>query len=113
LKVVEAIHSNQELADMHFMYGLADGNAALAHCWYQERYPGQRCPDRETFVTVHRRLCEHGNFAPRVANRGRPRSTTPEVEEAILDVVNETPGIGTRRVSVQVDVAHSTVWRVL
>jgi hypothetical protein len=62
---------------------------------------------------MHRRLCEHGNSAPRVANRGRPRSTTPAVKEDILDVVNETPGISTRRVSTQVGGTHSAVWRVL
>jgi hypothetical protein len=78
---------------MHFMYGLADSNVVVAHHLYQERYPGRRCLDRKPVVSVHHRLCEHGNFAPRVANRGRPRSTTPEVEKDILDVVNGTPGI--------------------
>jgi hypothetical protein len=80
---------------MHFMYGLVDGNAVVACHLYQERYPGRRCPDRKTFVSIHRHLCKHGNFAPRFANRGRPRSMTPEVEENILDVVNEIPGIRT------------------
>jgi hypothetical protein len=87
------MYSNHELANMHFMYDLADGNAVVAHRLYQERYPGQKCPDRKTFVGIHCYLCEHGNFAPHVANRGRPRSMTPKVEEDILDVVNETPGI--------------------
>jgi hypothetical protein len=36
--------------------------------------------------------------------QGRPRSTrtTPEVEEDILDVVNETPGVIIQKVSMQV-----------
>jgi hypothetical protein len=50
LPVVETMHSNQDLADMHFMYGLADGNAVVARRLCQERYPGRRCPDRKTFV---------------------------------------------------------------
>ncbi|KAJ4427245.1 hypothetical protein ANN_24863 [Periplaneta americana] len=33
------MYSNQELAEIHFMYGKADGNAALARRLYQERYP--------------------------------------------------------------------------
>jgi hypothetical protein len=37
----------------------------------------------------------------------------PEVEEDILDVVNKSPGISTRKVSMQVGVTLSTVWRVL
>jgi hypothetical protein len=54
---------------MHFMYGLANGDALVAHNLYEERCPGQRCLDR-TFVCIHCHLCEHGNFAPRVADRG-------------------------------------------
>jgi hypothetical protein len=87
------MYSNPELADMHFMYGLMDSNAVMARRLHQERYPGQRCPDRKTSVSIHRCLCEHGNFAPHVANRGQPRYSTPEVWENMLDVVNETPGI--------------------
>jgi hypothetical protein len=30
------MYSNQELADMHFMYGLADGNDVVARCLYQD-----------------------------------------------------------------------------
>jgi hypothetical protein len=37
---------------------------------------------------------------------------TPEVEGDILNVENKTPGISIQRVSMQVDVVHSTVWRV-
>ncbi|KAJ4432635.1 hypothetical protein ANN_21258 [Periplaneta americana] len=75
------MYSNQELAEIHFMYGKADGNAALARRLYQER--------------------------------GRPRSTTPEVQEEILEAVNMTPSISTRRVALQVNVPHTTVWRLL
>ncbi|KAJ4432524.1 hypothetical protein ANN_21146 [Periplaneta americana] len=44
------MYSNQELAEIHFMYGKADGNAALARRLYQERYPQRQCPDRKTFA---------------------------------------------------------------
>ncbi|KAJ4436690.1 hypothetical protein ANN_16821 [Periplaneta americana] len=37
------MYSNRELAEIHFMYGKADGSAALARRLYQERYP--QCPD--------------------------------------------------------------------
>ncbi|PSN31088.1 hypothetical protein C0J52_24880 [Blattella germanica] len=43
------MYTNQELAEMHFIYGKADGNAALARRLYQERYPQRQCPDRKTF----------------------------------------------------------------
>ncbi|KAJ4433273.1 hypothetical protein ANN_15532 [Periplaneta americana] len=92
------MYSNQELAEIRFMYGKADGNAALARRLYQERYPQRQCPDRKTFVRLHYRLCEYGKFNSPGLGRGRPRSTTPEVQEEILEAVNMTPSISTRRV---------------
>ncbi|KAJ4441000.1 hypothetical protein ANN_10849 [Periplaneta americana] len=91
------MYSNQELAEIHFMYGKADGNPALARRLYQESYPQRQCPDRKTFVHL----------------QGRPRSTTPEVQEEILEAVNLTSSISTRRVALQVNVPHTTVWRLL
>ncbi|KAJ4436202.1 hypothetical protein ANN_18832 [Periplaneta americana] len=107
------IYSNQELAEIHFMCGKADGNAALARRLYQERYPQRQCPDRKTFVRLHYRLCEYGKFNSPGLGRGRPRSTTAEVQEEILEAVNMTPSISTRRVALQVNVPHTTVWRLL
>ncbi|KAJ4430376.1 hypothetical protein ANN_22592 [Periplaneta americana] len=107
------MYSNQELAEIHFMYGKADGSAALARHLYQERYPQRQCPDRKTFVRLHYRLCEYGKFNSPGLVRGRPRSTTPEVQEEILEAVNMTPSISTRRVALQVNVPHTTVWRLL
>ncbi|KAJ4433294.1 hypothetical protein ANN_15553 [Periplaneta americana] len=107
------MYSNQELAEIHFMYGKADGNAALARRLYQERYLQRQCPDRKTFVRLHYRLCKYGKFNSPGLGRGRPRSTTPEVQEEILEAVNMTPSISTRRVALQVNVPHTTVWRLL
>ncbi|KAJ4445852.1 hypothetical protein ANN_12537 [Periplaneta americana] len=107
------MYSNQELAEIHFMYGKTDGNAALARRLYQERYPQRQCPDRKTFVHLHYRLCEYGKFNSPGLGRGRPRSTTPEVQEEILEAVNKTPSIRTRRVKLQVSVPHTTIWRLL
>ncbi|KAJ4429896.1 hypothetical protein ANN_22100 [Periplaneta americana] len=89
------------------------GNAALARRLYQERYPQRQCPDRKTFVRLHYRLCEYGKFNSPGLGRGRPRSATPEVQEEILEAVNMTPPISTRRVALQVNVPHTTVWRLL
>ncbi|KAJ4434007.1 hypothetical protein ANN_16326 [Periplaneta americana] len=107
------MYSNQELAEIHFIYGKADGNAALARRLYQERYPQRQCPNRKTFVRLHYRLSEYGKFNSPGLGRGRPRSTTPEVQEEILEAVNMTPSISIRRVALQVNVPHTTVWRLL
>ncbi|KAJ4449984.1 hypothetical protein ANN_01391 [Periplaneta americana] len=103
------MYSNQELAEIHFMYGKADGNAALARRLYQERYPQRQFPDRKTFVRLHYRLCEYGKFNSPGLGRGRPRSTTPEVQEEILEAVNMTPSISTRRPCHQQITLHERV----
>lgn len=96
------------------MYGLANSNAVQARCLYQEKFANRRCPNRKTFVNIHRRhLYEYGNFEPRAGDRGRPRSTTPEEEEQILDFVNDTPEISTQQLARQVAIPYSNVWRVL
>ncbi|KAJ4447388.1 hypothetical protein ANN_09394 [Periplaneta americana] len=107
------MYLNQKLEEIHFMYSKTDGNAALTRRLYQERYPQRQCPDRKTFVRLHYRLCEYGKFNSPDLGRGRSRSTTPEVQEEILEAVNMTPSISTRRVALQVNVPHTTVWRLL
>ncbi|KAJ4429577.1 hypothetical protein ANN_21747 [Periplaneta americana] len=47
------MYSNQELAEIHFMYGKADGNAALARRLYQERYPQRNVQiGRHLYVSI-------------------------------------------------------------
>lgn len=95
------------------MYGLADGNALRARRLYQERYPRHRLPDRKTFERIHRRLCENGRFAQPRNTAGRPRGTRPEEEEDVLTRVEANPGISTRRLGLQSNLSHMTVWRLL
>jgi hypothetical protein len=45
-----------------FVYGFEYCNAVVALRFYQERYPGQGRPDRNTFVSIYRRHCDVGNF---------------------------------------------------
>jgi hypothetical protein len=73
LQLVERMFSNQELSDMYLTYSLAQGNAVVVRRLHHERYPGNRYLDKKTFLIIHCRLREHGNFAPHVANRGRQR----------------------------------------
>lgn len=106
-------YSNEEYADMHFMYGRANGNAREAARLYQETYPGRRHPESRTFTRVHQRLRENGCFAYGRAV-GRPARITPEVEDMVLEAVQLSPGTSTRRIATQVPVlSHSSVWRIL
>lgn len=61
--------TNEEYADMHFVYGYSNGNAAQAQREYARRFPNRRIPERRTFESVHRRLRERGSFQPYTGDR--------------------------------------------
>ncbi|GFT47268.1 hypothetical protein TNCV_3748791 [Trichonephila clavipes] len=45
-------HINTELVDIHFIYGLANGNGRAAIHLYRERYPTRRQSNHQTFVRI-------------------------------------------------------------
>lgn len=105
--------TNTEMANMHFIYGLANGNAEEARRIYQDRYPNIVIPCAKTFRTLHARLCETGSLNKRKGS-GRPTTVdTPELEEAILDEIEENPSLSTRKIALQLEVSPTTVWKVL
>lgn len=107
-------YTNEELTDMHLMYGLAQGNGREARKLYHERFPNRRLPSHPTFASVDRRLRETGSFAISNTGRGHPRTVRmPETEEYILDRFRQTPSTSTRAVAAETSVSPATVWRVL
>jgi hypothetical protein len=105
--------TNAEMADMVFVYGLADGNSYEAKRIYEERYPQRLAPCAATFANLFRRLSESGSFK-RNSAVGRPRTIrTPELEEAVLDEISEHPETSTRKISQTLNVNHMTVWQIL
>lgn len=107
-------YPNQELADMHFMYGAAQGNGAAAQRMYMERFPGRHQPDRRTFERLHRELCASGAFyaSRRDTGTGRYRRL-PAVEEAVLRTVEDSPSTSSRAVGRALGISHATVLRTL
>lgn len=105
------IYSNEELADIHYMYGFCDGNARAAAREYALRYPNRQPPNRRTFSETHRRFRE-GTLFTQMERPGNEQHDVA-VEELILDAVNENPTTSTRRIAAQVGVPHTKVWRVL
>ncbi|EZA53585.1 hypothetical protein X777_06941 [Ooceraea biroi] len=74
--------SFQELADIHFYYGRANGNALAARRLYSEAFPNRRLPYHTTFTRIHQHLREHGKFEISRNNAGRDRVVrTPQIEE--------------------------------
>ncbi|GFY43260.1 integrase catalytic domain-containing protein [Trichonephila inaurata madagascariensis] len=75
-------YTNQEMADIHFIYGVANENDLEARRLYGERFPSRRLLNRKTFERLHRRLSETGSFVSGMHNTGRNRNArTPELEE--------------------------------
>lgn len=106
--------TNDEKADMHYMYGRANGNGREALRMYQAQFPDRRMPDHRMFQRLHRQLCETGSFLSTRHTAGRPTYVrSPSLEETILNIVNERPSLSTRGISRLVGVSHQTVIRIL
>lgn len=106
--------TNQEFAEMHLIYGLADGNCYEARRLYAQRYPNRILPDPRTFANVHNRLCENGSFKKSTHLVGANRTVrTPEVEEAVLNVVENDPATSTRKIAATLNISHVLVWKIL
>ncbi|KAB0803304.1 hypothetical protein PPYR_00274 [Photinus pyralis] len=103
-----------ERRDMHFIYGLADGNARKAVRLYAERYPNRVQPNRAQFVNIHRNLGEHGTLGRNPDVTGRPRTRrTVEFEEAVLNRIEGNPSTSTRAIAHELDCSNMSVWQVL
>lgn len=106
--------TNSELADMHYTYGLADGNALMARRIYQERYPNRIIPDARMFSRIHIRLHETGSLSIDNSSKGAHSTMrTPELEEAVLNTVEEHPETSTRKIAVMLNVSHFLIWKII
>lgn len=106
--------TNNELADIHYMYGLADGNSSKARRLYEERFPGRVVPARKTFYKLHLRLSEKGSFKPNNHLKGTLKTArTPQTEDAVLNMVEENPEISARKIAHHLNINYVLVWRIL
>ena len=104
------VYTFEELADIHLMYGLAQGNGREVRKLYLERFQNRRLQSYPTLASVDRRLRETGSFAISNTCIGHSRSVhTPEREEYVLDRFQETPSTRTRAVVAEISVSPATV----
>nr|CAH7730665.1 unnamed protein product [Callosobruchus chinensis] len=52
-------YSSHDIADIHYIYGLCDGNANRTVREYARRYPNRQTPHARTFIRIHHRLAEN------------------------------------------------------
>jgi hypothetical protein len=106
--------SNEELAEMHMVYGEAHGNAKKAVRLYQKRFPNRHLPDHRMFTAIHRRLREHGSFHVDRGAYGRPRPVREVIEDDVLQYFRDRPRASTRAAARDLGIRnHMNVWRVL
>lgn len=106
------LFTNQEYADIHFVYGYCNGNARHAVREYRRRYPHRRIPSVRVFTNTHRNIVEFGirgrHEQDRINNNGIRRRNNH-----ILHLFDVNRNLSTRRAAIQLKVSQSTVWRTL
>lgn len=103
--------TNQEMADMVYVYGEARGSAREALNIYRQRFPNRRWPDARTFTRLYQRLRETGGFIPVRINVGNQRQ--PDIEQPILDYFNDNPTASVRAAAADLGLNPTRVWRVI
>lgn len=107
--------SNEEYADIIFVYGFCDGNALKACREYNKRFPNKRQPSRRVFSDAYQRLREFGIGNSRTGAGGATRNNYYDAvrEEEVIDCVLDNPEISTRRIAARLNVSQSFAWRTL
>ena len=85
------LYSNEEMADMHLVYGQANGNGQEVVCLYSEKYLSRRMPNHKLFANLHEQLCESGSFRINPYCGWDQTSSTLAVEEAVEEAIEQNP----------------------
>lgn len=102
--------SNEEYADIVFIYGFCNGSAEAAKNEYHLRFPLRRCPNAKTFSRVFHHLKENGQFPNRSKSE---RPTNERIRQGVLESVEEDPSTSSRKIATNLNTTSSVVCRVL
>ena len=98
---------------MHYVYGYCNGNASAAVNEYQRRYPERRIPSKRVFTRVQQSLRDNGCLPSFTLHSERETVQTINARENILDMVQRSPRLSTRRMASRVGLSRMNVWRTL
>ena len=101
--------SNEEYADIHYVYGFCDGNAEASVREYGRRFPARRLPNAQVFIDTHRRFRELGLRNHHDQNRNNIRGRNNQ----ILQLFDVNRQLSTRKAAQQLQISQSRVWRTL
>ena len=105
------VFSHVEYCDMHFVYGFCNGNARAAVDEYQRRFPDRRIPSRGVFTRINQTLRDTACL-PSVAVRSEKEVVRKiNTRENILQMVQRSPRLSTRRMACCIGVSRMQVWR--
>jgi len=105
------VFSHVEYCDMHFVYGFCDANARSAVDEYYRRFPDRGIPSWGLCSRIHQTMRETGCL-PSVAVQSE-REVVPLIKtrENILDMVQRSPLLSTRRIASLIGMSLMQVWR--
>ena len=99
-----------EYADMIYVYGFCDGNSVHAVAEYQQHFQNRRIPTRREFTRVSQTLQDTGTLpGVRIAAEHDVNEGVNE-EEGIVQMVQSSPHVSTRRSARSLRVSHTRVW---
>lgn len=110
-------YSSREYAEMHFYYGLAQGNARRAAQLYRDlliRRGGRQpdsYPDYRVFLRVHNALMD-GRMPGTVRREGQSRLRLDRVDE-VLEEIERDASTSTRAISRRTGIPQPSVHRIL
>ena len=104
------VFSHVEYCDMHFVYGFCNGNAHGAVEEYQMRFPDRRIPSRGVFTRINQTLRDTGCLPSVTVRSEREEVRTINTRENILEMVQRSPRLSTRRMASRIGVSRMQVW---
>ena len=110
------LFSHVGYCDMHFVYGFCDGNARAAVEDYQRRFPDRRIPfpdrripSRSVFTRIHKTLHDTGSLPSVSVQSEREVVRTINARENILQMIQRSPHMSTRRMDSRIGVSRMQV----
>lgn len=104
------LFTNEEYADMVYLYGYCNGSATRAANLYAERYPNRRPPCNKTIQNCFQSLRERGSFHKSTSERAVPRR---DGAEAVLRAVEQDERISIRRIAAVTGQSRTSVHTTL
>lgn len=110
--------SLSEYAEMHYFYGVAQGNASEAARLYKEQLQRRGGPQPNPYPDYRVFINTHNTFmAGQIPGRDQPREgvprSDPDLVEVVLEEVHQDPGVSTRSLERRLGIPKSSVHDIL